>query len=299
MTGKEKLRWKLFPCGLPATTSHDHAGWNGNMAALVRRPEIQRCQFVQDTCTIFTILKVTFSTQRQRQKIPSLHMEKSLLPGESHIRSLGCKATCLQLWGLQISRLLKCQFSFVNLLGLPIRPVMAGNGGCGSYNSYDKTWDGFTVGKSIQPNTQNQDKSHLGVISDCVKPSFWEYSDLVLPLVRIWNQSAYPPSCKGLILYLMFPGQAQRNHPVTITSFHWRKGLCLPVLPRTLLALVPPEWCACPVWRRCQPPSLPSPSHLRCSPRFRTEDWGWVSGGLGKRISRDELSWSPHCSREF
>lgn len=161
--------------------------------------------------------------------------------------------------GLEKFELFKCQFNFK-------RPVMDGNGLCGSCFPYDKIRGRFTVGKPIQTKTQNLDRKHLSVVSDCFHiltkgSNRSEYSQK-LGL----TQSAYPSFCKSLIPYLMLPAQPQRNNQLTITSSHWHKGLCLPGLPRTLLAPVPPKWCACPSWRQCQPPSLPSPSHLRCSP---------------------------------
>lgn len=67
--------------------------------------------------------------------------------GESHIRLLDCKGTHHLPRGLGKSRLLKSIFSFMNLLGLPIKLIMDGNGANGSCSSYGKLWDGSTVGK--------------------------------------------------------------------------------------------------------------------------------------------------------
>lgn len=102
----------------------------------------------QGSWTILTIFKGNFfSTQRGQKQNPSLIVEMSLMPGESHIRSFGCRGTHHLPRGLEKSRLFKSSFSLMNLLGLPINLIMAGNGACRSCSPYDKIWDGFTVGK--------------------------------------------------------------------------------------------------------------------------------------------------------
>jgi len=88
-----------------------------------------------------------FSTQRGQKQNPSLTLEISLMSGESQIRLLSCRGTHHLPRGLEKSRLFKRRFSFTNLLGLPIKLIIVGNGACDSCSPYDNIRDGLTVGK--------------------------------------------------------------------------------------------------------------------------------------------------------
>lgn len=90
-----------------------------------------------DSQTILTIFKGNFfSTQRVQKQNPPLIVEMSLMSGETHIRSLDCKGTHHLPRGMEKSRSFKSRFSFMTLLRLPVKLIMAGNGSCGSCNPY-------------------------------------------------------------------------------------------------------------------------------------------------------------------
>lgn len=87
----------------------------------------------RDSWTILPVFKGNFfSTQRGQKQNPSLIVEMSLMSAESHIRSFGYRGTHHLPRGLEKSRLFKSRFSFMNLLGLPVNLIMAGNGACDS-----------------------------------------------------------------------------------------------------------------------------------------------------------------------
>lgn len=80
------------------------------------------------------------------------------------------------------------------------------------------------------------------------------------------------------------------HHSAFLTSYHWHMGLFLPEQPKTLQVPDPPGWSAYPVWRWCQPRSLPSLVHLHCTPAHATHQDNHKSDHNHKRHNQKQQS---------